>query len=585
MRWIAGDGTRPFHDPIRVPARAGGRRPDQPVLRRLLPDDRGRRPGHRGARAHRPGALRRARGARGRVPRRRRSRPVLLADDGARRRHRRAQRRQPAQRPADAGQLRPAQRPAGRSGQPALVFTYCAAGQPARPVLLPPARADGRRARSTPPRLDLANEDLVRAHVHASGSPRPGVDLGTLARATSSTLDGERADARRCCRVGREAASTSPTSIARARPRAERSSRRIAASSTRPTGTRPAGSTRRSTRRRSQLRPRLRPLARASTAPRSRHARRQNKVISDALAAASRTRTRPSACAREAEAQLELLRGDGRAARHAVRLLQLPLLRQRGLPARLQLPAAAALGLHPGRARRARAGRVPSAARGSSPSPSSGRAASSTTRARATSINRVILPVERDEENRLPTDRGQAVRELRLPAPGRGRRARARPVRALRRAARPPLDATSSACRTWRTKRRDRINSRRGGARCAWATRSAPASASPTPDGVPSAAATPAHGGRRELLATLDLRRAPPRSGGSTSAGARREQPDAARLRPRHRARLLGAERPRTQRRPGRPDEPSQASASSPSSRTAATCLLVEPARAARPRP
>ena len=66
--------------------------------------------------------------------------------------------------------------------------------------------------------------------------------------------------------------------------------------------------------------------------------------------------------AREAEAQIELLRGGDQAKPPAVRLLQLPLLRQRGLPARLQLPAAAAVGVHPRPARPQGEGRVPPAA-------------------------------------------------------------------------------------------------------------------------------------------------------------------------------------------------------------------------------
>jgi very-short-patch-repair endonuclease len=55
---------------------------------------------------------------------------------------------------------------AGRSGQPALVFSYCATGSPHdqyffnRPDLMVAGAV-------TPPRMDLANEDLVRAHVHA----------------------------------------------------------------------------------------------------------------------------------------------------------------------------------------------------------------------------------------------------------------------------------------------------------------------------------------------------------------------------------------------------------------------------------
>lgn len=55
---------------------------------------------------------------------------------------------------------------AGRSGQPALVFTYCAAKSPhdqyyfAEPVKMVAGSV-------TPPLLDLANEDLIRSHLHA----------------------------------------------------------------------------------------------------------------------------------------------------------------------------------------------------------------------------------------------------------------------------------------------------------------------------------------------------------------------------------------------------------------------------------
>ncbi|MCP3962312.1 MAG: DEAD/DEAH box helicase [bacterium] len=66
---------------------------------------------------------------------------------------------------------------AGRSGQPAFVFTYCSAGSPhdqyffKRPGLMVSGAV-------TPPRLDLANEDLVRAHVHAIWLGLTRVNLG-----------------------------------------------------------------------------------------------------------------------------------------------------------------------------------------------------------------------------------------------------------------------------------------------------------------------------------------------------------------------------------------------------------------------
>lgn len=55
---------------------------------------------------------------------------------------------------------------AGRSGQPALVLTYCAHGSPHdQHYFQRPARMV--RGVVSPPRLDLANEDLVSAHMHS----------------------------------------------------------------------------------------------------------------------------------------------------------------------------------------------------------------------------------------------------------------------------------------------------------------------------------------------------------------------------------------------------------------------------------
>src|SRR5439155_27086329 len=55
---------------------------------------------------------------------------------------------------------------AGRSGQPALVLTYCSSNSPHDQYFFrrPQQMVSGQ---VTPPRLDLANEDLVRAHVQA----------------------------------------------------------------------------------------------------------------------------------------------------------------------------------------------------------------------------------------------------------------------------------------------------------------------------------------------------------------------------------------------------------------------------------
>ncbi|MFM7537366.1 MAG: helicase-related protein, partial [Acidimicrobiales bacterium] len=77
---------------------------------------------------------------------------------------------------------------AGRQGQPALVFTYCAAGSPHdqwffhRPDLMIAGQV-------APPRLELANEDLLRAHVHAVWLAHSGMDLG---RSLKEVLDLDR---------------------------------------------------------------------------------------------------------------------------------------------------------------------------------------------------------------------------------------------------------------------------------------------------------------------------------------------------------------------------------------------------------
>ena len=66
---------------------------------------------------------------------------------------------------------------AGRSGQPALIFTYCTTGSPhdqyffKRPKLM----VSGAVA---PPRLDLGNEDMLKAHIHALWLHESGLSLG-----------------------------------------------------------------------------------------------------------------------------------------------------------------------------------------------------------------------------------------------------------------------------------------------------------------------------------------------------------------------------------------------------------------------
>ena len=67
---------------------------------------------------------------------------------------------------------------AGRSGQPALVVTYCAARSPhdqyffAKPTRMVAGVVN-------PPTIDLANEDLIRSHLQAVWLTETGVKLGS----------------------------------------------------------------------------------------------------------------------------------------------------------------------------------------------------------------------------------------------------------------------------------------------------------------------------------------------------------------------------------------------------------------------
>ena len=70
---------------------------------------------------------------------------------------------------------------AGRSGQPALVVTYCAARSPHDQYFF----ADPTRMVAgavNPPTIDLANEDLVRSHLQAVWLTETGVKLGSSVR-------------------------------------------------------------------------------------------------------------------------------------------------------------------------------------------------------------------------------------------------------------------------------------------------------------------------------------------------------------------------------------------------------------------
>src|SRR6516225_10437868 len=84
---------------------------------------------------------------------------------------------------------------AGRSGQPALVTTYCATGNSHDQYYF--RRSERMVAGSVaPPRLDLLNEDLLRSHVHAIWLAETGVRLGR-AIPESIDMDGTEPEGRR----------------------------------------------------------------------------------------------------------------------------------------------------------------------------------------------------------------------------------------------------------------------------------------------------------------------------------------------------------------------------------------------------
>lgn len=67
---------------------------------------------------------------------------------------------------------------AGRNGQPAIVFTYCSTFSPHDQYFF--KRPDQMVSGSvTPPNIDLANENLIKSHIHAIWLAESGLSLGT----------------------------------------------------------------------------------------------------------------------------------------------------------------------------------------------------------------------------------------------------------------------------------------------------------------------------------------------------------------------------------------------------------------------
>lgn len=182
MIWKAGAGTQTFHDPIRIPRQsAGGGRPNEffvDFYRQVAKTLRGLEAREHTAQV--PAADREDREGRFRLGSGPGGLPVLfcsptmelgidIADLNV------VNMRNIPPTPANYAQRSGR---AGRSGQPALVFSYCTSGSPHDQYFFrnPERMVAGAVA---PPRLDLTNEDLVRAHVQAIWLAETGLDLKT----------------------------------------------------------------------------------------------------------------------------------------------------------------------------------------------------------------------------------------------------------------------------------------------------------------------------------------------------------------------------------------------------------------------
>jgi len=177
LLWLAGDGTRSFHDPIRVPnAPAGGGRTNPffvDFYKRVAQTAQGLEAREHTAQV--PAELRidrEQRFAEAKLPVLYCSPTMELGVD-IRELNAVNLRNVP---PTPANYAQRSGR-AGRSGQPALVFAYCSTGSPHDQYFF--KRPESMVAGAvTPPRLDLVNEDLLRAHVHAIWLAETGLGLG-----------------------------------------------------------------------------------------------------------------------------------------------------------------------------------------------------------------------------------------------------------------------------------------------------------------------------------------------------------------------------------------------------------------------
>ncbi len=184
MLWVAGDGTKPFHDPIRTPDRSDVGETNRFFVnfyRENASNLRGLEAREHTAQV--PYEVREEREERfreGKLPILFCSPTMELGVDIAELNAVNLRNMPPT--PANYAQRSGR---AGRSGQPALVYSYCSVGSSHDQYFFKrPERMVAGAV--SPPRLDLVNEDLVRAHVHAIWLTETGQSLG---RSLKDVLD------------------------------------------------------------------------------------------------------------------------------------------------------------------------------------------------------------------------------------------------------------------------------------------------------------------------------------------------------------------------------------------------------------